>query len=88
MEGKNLVKAEQSVSKSSEDATMRPEMLPTDIKMILKEINEKPDARDELYLKLKERLEEMRECGAAIPKDVVTLERNLATELMSEAQGR
>lgn len=67
---------------------MRPEMLPAEIKTILKAINEKPDARDELYSQLKERLDEMRECGEHIPKDVVTLERNLATELMSEAQGR
>lgn len=67
---------------------MRPEMLPPDIKTILKAINEKPDARDELYSRLKERLDEMRQCGEKIPTDVVALERNLATERMSEAQGR
>jgi hypothetical protein len=67
---------------------MRPEMLPADIKTILKNINEKPDACDELYTQLKEKLDEMRQCGEKIPKDVIMLERNLATELMSEAQGR
>ena len=67
---------------------MRPQMLPADIKTILKDINEKPDARDELYTQLKEKLDEMRQCGEQIPKDVIVLERNLATELMSEAQGR
>lgn len=67
---------------------MRPEILPADIKNILKAINEKPDSRDELYSLLKEKLEEMRECGEQIPKDVIALERNLATELMCEAQGR
>ena len=67
---------------------MRPENISVELTQILQDINEKPEARGELYCKLKKRLAKLQADGTNIPPEIASFERNLAAELMSEAQGR
>jgi hypothetical protein len=62
--------------------------VPAEITRLVHEINERPEQRLELYLRLHGKLEQLRAEGIEVPVEIARLERELAVERWAEAQGR
>lgn len=55
-----------------------------EIALLLTEMQNEPQDRRELYLSLKEKLNQIKATGMPLPEDLVTLERELEAEFASE----
>jgi hypothetical protein len=62
------------------------EDLKAEIALLLNQMENQPEDRHELYLQIRERLNEMRAFGLPLPEDLVRLEKELEAEF--EAEGR
>jgi len=60
------------------------EKLKTDISFLLTEMQNEPEDAHELYLQIKEKLDELRAYGLPLPDDLVKLETDLEAEFTSE----
>ncbi|HET6390178.1 hypothetical protein [Hyphomicrobium sp.] len=60
------------------------EQIKQEIALLLTEMQNEPQDRHELYLSLKEKLNQIRATGMPLPEDLVTLERDLEAEFASE----
>lgn len=59
---------------------MRIDEITAEIGLLLTRMQNEPEDRHEIYLTLKERLNEMRAYGMPLPDDLVELEKNLEAE--------
>ena len=55
-----------------------------EIALLLTEMQNEPQDRHELYLSLKEKLNQIKATGMPLPEDLVKLERELEAEFASE----
>ena len=60
------------------------EQIKQEIALLLTEMQNEPQDRHELYLSLKEKLNQLKATGMPLPEDLVTLERDLEAEFASE----
>lgn len=61
---------------------MRIDEITAEIGLLLTRMQNEPEDRHEIYLTLKERLNEMRAYGMPLPDDLVELEKNLEAEFV------
>jgi len=54
------------------------------ISMLLTDMQNEPEDRHEIYLALKEKLNELKAVGMPLPDDLVKMERDLEAEFASE----
>lgn len=64
---------------------MRIDEITAEIGLLLTRMQNEPEDRHEIYLTLKERLNEMRAYGMPLPDDLVELEKNLEAEFSAGA---
>jgi hypothetical protein len=64
------------------------EALKTEISILLTQIAEKPESREELEIVLREKLAEMKAFGMPLPADLVELEAALDEEMTSDENER
>jgi hypothetical protein len=62
------------------------EDLKAEIGLLLSQMENQPEDRHELYLQIREKLNEMRAFGLPLPDDLVRLERELEAEFKTEAR--
>ncbi|MET0407919.1 MAG: hypothetical protein ABW006_06085 [Hyphomicrobium sp.] len=55
-----------------------------EISQLLSEMQNQPEDRHEIYLSLREKLNQLRATGMPVPEDLVDLERKLEEEFASE----
>jgi hypothetical protein len=60
------------------------EDLKAEIALLLNQMENQPEDRHELYLQIREKLNEMRVFGMPLPEDLVRLEKELEAEFRSE----
>lgn len=60
------------------------ESLKMQISLLLTEMQNEPEDRHEIYLQLREKLNEMKAFGMPLPEDLVKMERDLEAEFASE----
>jgi hypothetical protein len=60
------------------------EDLKAELALLLNQMENQPEDRHELYLQIREKLNEMRAFGMPLPDDLVRLERELETEFRAE----
>ena len=60
------------------------EDLKAEIALLLNQMENQPEDRHELYLQIREKLNEMRAFGMPLPDDLVRLEKELEAEFKSE----
>lgn len=60
------------------------EDLKAEIALLLNQMENQPEDRHELYLQIREKLNEMRAYGMPLPEDLVRLERELEAEFTAE----
>ena len=60
------------------------EDLKAEIGLLLSQMENQPEDRHELYLQIREKLNEMRAFGLPLPDDLVRLEEELEAEFKSE----
>jgi len=60
------------------------EDLKAEIGLLLSQMENQPEDRHELYLQIREKLNEMRAFGLPLPDDLVRLERELEAEFKTE----
>jgi hypothetical protein len=58
--------------------------LKAEIALLLNQMENQPEDRHELYMQIRERLNEMRAFGMPLPDDLVRLERELESEFRAE----
>jgi hypothetical protein len=58
-----------------------------EIALLLTQMENQPEDRHELYLQIREKLNEMRAFGLPLPDDLVRLEKELEAEFRSEEAG-
>lgn len=58
--------------------------LKAEIALLLAQMENQPEDRHELYLQIRERLNEMLAFGMPLPEDLVQLEKDLAAEFKAE----
>jgi hypothetical protein len=58
-----------------------------EIALLLTQMENQPEDRHELYLQIREKLNEMRAFGLPLPEDLVRLEKELEAEFRSEEAG-
>ena len=58
-----------------------------DLSNLVTQMENQPEDRRELYLQLREKLNEIRAMGMPLPDDLVRLERDLEAEFATEAKG-
>ena len=58
--------------------------LKAEVALLLTQMEDQPEDRHELYLQIREKLNEMRAFGMPLPDDLVRLERNLEAEFAAE----
>jgi hypothetical protein len=58
--------------------------LKAEIALLLAQMENQPEDRHELYLQIREKLNEMLAFGMPLPEDLVRLERELAAEFKAE----
>lgn len=58
--------------------------LKAEIALLLAQMENQPEDRHELYLQIRERLNEMLAFGMPLPEDLVKLEKDLAAEFKAE----
>jgi len=59
-----------------------------EISLLLTEMENRPEDRHELYLQIREKLNELRAFGMPVPEDLVRLEKELETEFQVERRPR
>jgi hypothetical protein len=64
--------------------TMAFEDLQAEIALLLNQMENQPEDRHELYLQIREKLNEMRAFGMPLPDDLVRLEKELEAEFRSQ----
>lgn len=62
--------------------------LEAEIGFLLTQMNAQPEDRHELYLKLREKLNEMRAYNMPVPDDLLEMEKHLEQEFSSELAGK
>jgi hypothetical protein len=67
-----------------EDGPMAFEDLKAEIALLFSQMENQPEDRHELYLQIREKLNEMRAFGLPLPDDLVRLEKELETEFKAE----
>jgi hypothetical protein len=60
------------------------EDLKAEIGLLLTQMENQPEDRHELYLQIREKLNEMRAFGLPLPEDLVRLEKELEAEFKAE----
>ena len=60
------------------------EDLKAEIGLLLTQMENQPEDRHELYLQIREKLNEMRAFGLPLPEDLVRLEKELEAEFAAE----
>jgi hypothetical protein len=60
------------------------EDLKAELALLLNQMENQPEDRHELYLQIREKLNEMRAFGMPLPNDLVRLERELEAEFKAE----
>ncbi|MGD8355261.1 MAG: hypothetical protein PVJ46_03365 [Methyloceanibacter sp.] len=60
------------------------EDLKAEIALLLNQMENQPEDRHELYLQVREKLNEMRAFGMPVPEDLVRLEEELEAEFTAE----
>jgi hypothetical protein len=60
------------------------EDLKAEIALLLNQMENQPEDRHELYLQIREKLNEMRAFGLPLPEDLVRLEQELEAEFRSD----
>ena len=60
------------------------EDLKAEIALLLNQMENQPEDRHELYLQVREKLNEMRAFGMPVPEDLVHLEKELEAEFTAE----
>ena len=60
------------------------EDLKAELALLLNQMENQPEDRHELYLRIREKLNEMRAFGMPLPNDLVRLEKELEAEFRSE----
>ncbi|CCB64110.1 MULTISPECIES: hypothetical protein [unclassified Hyphomicrobium] len=55
-----------------------------EISLLLTEMQNEPEDRHEIYLSLREKLNQLKATGMPLPEDLVTLERELEKEFAEE----
>ncbi|HXG78040.1 MAG TPA: hypothetical protein VNJ31_01705 [Methyloceanibacter sp.] len=60
------------------------EDLKAELALLLNQMENQPEDRHELYLQIREKLNEMRAFGMPLPDDLVRLERELEAEFRAE----
>jgi hypothetical protein len=60
------------------------EDLKAELALLLNQMENQPEDRHELYLQIREKLNEMRAFGMPLPSDLVRLEKELEAEFRSE----
>jgi hypothetical protein len=60
------------------------EDLKAELALLLNQMENQPEDRHELYLQIREKLNEMRAFGMPLPNDLVRLEKELEAEFRSE----
>lgn len=60
------------------------EALKAELALLLNQMENQPEDRHELYLQIREKLNEMRAFGMPLPDDLVRLERELEAEFRAE----
>jgi hypothetical protein len=58
--------------------------LKAEIALLLNQMENQPEDRHELYLQVREKLNEMRAFGMPLPEDLVRLERELEAEFRAQ----
>lgn len=58
-----------------------------ELSLLVTQMETQPEDRREIYLQLREKLNEIRAMGLPLPDDLVRLERELEAEFASEAKG-
>lgn len=64
------------------------EEMQVEISILMNEFEERPEDAHELYVKLHEKINELRAFGMPIPEDLVKFEKSLLAEFQAESQGR
>lgn len=64
------------------------DQLKMDISILLTEMQNEPKDRHEIYLTLREKLNEMKAFGMPLPDDLVALEKDLEAEFASDGNRR
>jgi hypothetical protein len=62
------------------------EDLKAEIALLLNQMENQPEDRHELYLQIREKLNEMRAFGLPLPEDLVRLEKELEAEFRNSAR--
>ena len=60
------------------------EQLKMQISLLLTEMQNEPEDRHEIYLQLREKLNELKAVGMPLPEDLVNMQRELEAEFASE----
>lgn len=60
------------------------ERLKAEISLLVSQMENQPDDKHEVYLQLREKLNEMRATGMPLPEDLLRLERTLEAEFKSQ----
>ncbi len=60
------------------------ERLKAEISLLVTQMENQPDDKHEVYLQLREKLNEMRVTGMPLPEDLLRLERTLEAEFKAE----
>ena len=60
------------------------EALKAELALLINQMENQPEDRHELYLQIREKLNEMRAFGMPLPKDLVEFEKELAAEFRAE----
>ena len=74
-----------SAQADEEMSRMAFELLKAQISLLVSQMENRPEDKHELYLQLRERLNEIRSMGMPVPDDLVRLERELEAEFTGEA---
>lgn len=61
--------------------------LEAEISLLLTQMENQPEDRHEIYLQLREKLNEMRAYGMPVPDDLARLEKDLEAEFAGELKG-
>jgi hypothetical protein len=70
--------------RQAEDERMAFEDLKAEIALLFSQMENQPEDRHELYLQIREKLNEMRAFGLPLPDDLVRLEKELEAEFRAE----
>ena len=60
------------------------EDLKAELALLINQMENQPEDRHELYLQIRERLNEMRAFGMPVPEDLVKFEKNLEAQFKAE----